>query len=370
MRSGILTKFVFPMSRSGKRKKYIKENKGRGHKFESKEEYFSKNGAILLEKQIALSKGQDVGALQMKIFSEKELRNATNNNDPDLVIGSNHGSVVYKASLDDRTVVIKTPQEDGSNPEMTDLLLTDVSVGMVICHTNMVKIYGCCLETCIPMIVYEFYPNKDLHRYLHGGIALHKPMKWSSRLKGATDIAYALSYMHNALPKPVVHRHVMSYGVLLDSSFQAKLKNFGYSVSITPGKKDESWPVRGTPGYIDPEYIETRKVTDKCDVYSFGVLMLEMLTGRDPIEMAWRGKRLVTEFVSTAERNGVNEMIDKNVLEEGNMDEIQRFLRLALTCVADKGEDRPTMISVVEQLWQIQEDVMLRIKGSAEILIE
>ncbi|KAK9673440.1 hypothetical protein RND81_12G168200 [Saponaria officinalis] len=369
---------MFPMSQSEKKKKYIKENKRRGQKFESKEEYFRKNGAILLEKQMALSKGQDIGARQMKIFSEKELRNATNNYDPDLVtgrLGSNHWTIVYKASLDDRTVVIKTPREVGPCPELTDLLLTDVSVGMVICHTNMVKIYGCCLETCIPMIVYEFYPNKDLHRYLHG-IGLHKPLKWSSRLKGATDIAYALSYMHNALPKPVVHRDVMSYGVLLDSSFQAKLKNFGYSVSITPGKKDESWPVRGTPGYIDPEYIETWKVTDKCDVYSFGVLMLEMLTGLDPIGMARRGKWLVAEFASTAERNGINEMIDKNVLEEGNTDEIQRFLRLALTCVADKGVDRPTMISVVEELWQIQdhepkeEDVMLRIKGSADIRIE
>ncbi|KAL9234885.1 hypothetical protein vseg_009701 [Gypsophila vaccaria] len=348
MRCGVLTKFMFWTSQSEKKK-------GRRQKFETKEEYFRKNGAILLEKQIALSKGQDIGAGQMRIFSEEELRNATENYDPDLAVGSNRGSIVYKANLDDRIVAIKAPQERGSNPEMTDMFLTDVSMGMVICHTNMVKIYGCCLETCIPMIVYEFYPNRDLHRCLHGEIALQKPMKWSDRLRGATDIAYALSYMHNALSKPVVHRHVMSFGVLFDSAFHAKLKNFGYSVSITPGKHNERWPIRGSPGYIDPEYIETRKVTDKCDVYSFGVLMLELLTARDPTEIAWCGKNLVDEFVSAAEKNGVNEMVDKNVLEDWNVDDIQRFSRLALTCVAMKGEDRPTMINVVEELWCIQD---------------
>ncbi|XP_074310207.1 putative wall-associated receptor kinase-like 16 isoform X2 [Silene latifolia] len=343
---------------------YKKKNKG-NKKFEAVEN-FTKNGGILLEKQIALSQGQHIRAVYLKIFSEEELKNATNGYDPDLVVGSYHEGVVYRAILDDRTVAIKIPQERGMNPELTDLFLTDVSIGMVVCHANMVKIYGCCLETSVPMMVYEFYPNKDLSQYLHGDLALEKPMKWSGRLRAAADIAYALSYMHNALSKPVVHRDVKSFGILLDSSFHAKLGNFGYSVSITPGKKDQIWPVHGTMGYIDPEYIETREVTEKCDVYSFGVLMLELLTARDPIKMARCGEDLPNEFVYAAKRIGANEMIDKIVLEEGNMDEIERFVRLALACVAKKGEERPTMICVVAELWQIQEQDSKRRENSTK----
>ncbi|KAK9692192.1 hypothetical protein RND81_09G247200 [Saponaria officinalis] len=362
-------------------------------KFESREEYFTKNGGILLEKQIALSQGQDIGAGQLRILREHEIKEATNDYDPDLVVGSSCDGIVYKGTFDDRIVAIKTapkpvPNNELVDPdlvvgsscdgivykgafddrivaiktapelvphnELVDLYLTDVSIGMVICHNSMAKIYGCCLETCVPMLMYEFYPN-DLYRYLHGNMVMQKPLKWRSRLRAAADIAYALSYMHNALSKPVVHRDITSFGVLLDSSFYAKLASFGYAVAITPGKKDQIWPFHGIPGYIDPEYIETREVTEKCDVYSFGVLMLELITARDPVKMAKRGKDLVDDFASAIQRNGGKEMIDKIVLEEGDMDEIRLFEQLALTCVAKKGEERPNMISVVEELWRIQD---------------
>ncbi|KAK9692194.1 hypothetical protein RND81_09G247400 [Saponaria officinalis] len=190
-------------------------------KFESKDEYFTKNGGILLEKQMALSQGQDIGAGQLKILRECEIKEATNNYDPDLILGSFRGGTVYKGTFDDRTVAIKTAQEAVPNPKLVDRFLTDASIGMVTCHSNMVKIYGCCLETCVPMTVYEFYPNKDLYRYLHGEMALQKLLKWRDRLRVAADVAYALSYMHNALSKPLVHRDVMTFRVLLDSSFHA-----------------------------------------------------------------------------------------------------------------------------------------------------
>ncbi|KAK9735799.1 hypothetical protein RND81_04G228800 [Saponaria officinalis] len=326
-------------------------------KFESKEEYFIKNGGILLEKQMTLSKGQNM-TCHVKIVSQEEIKHATDSYDPQLIVARPREANVYLGTLDDRVVAVKAPKQLDLNPELVDLFLTEVSISTVIRHENMNKILGCCLETYIPMIVYDNEKKgKNLHEILHGEMPLEKPFKWIGRLRGATDVAYALSYMHNALSKPLVHRDVKSFGVLIDSSFHAILVNVAYSVLINPGKKEQRWPVYGTPGYIDPEYIETRELTDKCDVYSFGVLVLELLTGLDPFEMAKSGINLVGEFVSKVERNGgIKEMIDVNVVEEeGHMEEIQRFAQLALQCVAKKGDERPTMIAVVEELWRIQE---------------
>ncbi|XP_074318862.1 putative wall-associated receptor kinase-like 16 [Silene latifolia] len=356
MKLGILAKLLF---RSGQAKSESKNTKKNNEvqKFEAKEEYFIQNGGILLEKQIALSQGKDIGAGQLKFFSADEIKRATNNYDPDLFVRSYSGLSFYKGTLEDKVVGIKICTKPDRNPELVNLLLTDVAIRSVLCHNNMTKIYGCCLETCVPLAVQELLPSKTLYDHLHGDMALQKPLKWTGRLRAATDVAYALSYMHNALSQPLVHRDIMSSGILLDSLFHAKLTFCGYSVAITPGNKDQRWPIHGTPGYIDPEYIKTQEVTEKCDVYSFGVLMLELLTSRDPSEMARCGNDLVDEFVSMVEKNSVKAMFDMILLEEGNIDEIQGFARLALKCVAKKGEKRPSMIGVVEELWLIQDQV-------------
>lgn len=284
-------------------KKMMNKNK-KDSKFESKEKYFIQNGAILLQKQIALSQGQDIGSGQLKVFSIKDIDKATNYYDTDLIVGSVRATV-YKGTLDDRIVAIKLKEtrEHELNPELINLFLTEASTGTVMNHDNMVRLHGCCLETYIPILVYEFLPNGSLFEHLHGGVTFSKTLQWDDRLRVASHISYALSYMHNALSKPVVHRDVQSINVLLDYSFNAKLSNFGYSVSVTPGDTSQRWPVEGSPGYIDPEYMETGEVTDKCDVYSFGVLMLELLTGRQPRMMARAGIDLVDVFVSAAGNN-------------------------------------------------------------------
>ncbi|KNA06177.1 hypothetical protein SOVF_183460, partial [Spinacia oleracea] len=334
--------------------KRSKNKNNRNLKFDSMEEYFIRNGGILLEKQIALSQGQHKGAGQLKIFSRNDIEKATNNYDPDLIVGRSAHHTVYKTTIEDRVLAVQAPSKRESNPLLIDLTLTEACTVMVMNHDNMVKLYGCCLETFVPIPVYEFLSNADLFHHLHGDIASSKRIKWADRLRAATDTAYALSYMHNALAKPVVHRGVNSSSVLLDFSCNAKLTNFGYSVSITPGEKPQRWPIEGTPGYIDPEYVETQEVTDKCDVYSFGVLLFELLTRRQPILMARDGTDLVDVFVSAVRKNCVMEIIDSEVLEEENRDGIQRVARLALSCVAKKGAERPTMIDVVGELWNIQ----------------
>lgn len=321
--------------------------------FESREEYFNQNGGILLAKQIALSQGQNVEASQLRIFSCKDIEKGTNNLDPNLLVGSSTHRNVYKATLKDRNVVIGVPLRSEPNLAMTDRNLTEASIGMTMNHSNMIKLYGCCLESVVPILVYEMLPNGNLSQHLHGDIASSKPIKWGDRLRVAIDTAYALSYMHNSLRKPLVHRGVNSASVLLDHSFHAKLANFGYSVSITPGDTSQRWPVQGTPGYVDPEYVQTQLVTDKCDVYSFGVLMLELLTTKNPVRMLRGGRNLVDVFAEAVEKDCMMKMIDCEVLEQASGNDIQRVAEIALACVAKKGSERPTMIEVVIKLRQI-----------------
>ncbi|KAK9735801.1 hypothetical protein RND81_04G228900 [Saponaria officinalis] len=177
---------------------------------------------------------QNVLEQQIKIYSEEEIKNATNNYDVNLIALHIHEAYVYRATIDDREVVIKTPRkvDENRNPALVNHFLTDVSVAVVIQHDNMNKVYGCCLETYIPMIVYHRTSTRMvLDRYLHVDLGLRRLFTWTGRLKVATDVAYALCYMHNALSKPVIHRDIKSFCVLIDSSFHAILAN-GYKLTV------------------------------------------------------------------------------------------------------------------------------------------
>lgn len=320
-------------------------------KFDSKEEYYIKNGGILLEKQISLSQGQRLVAGELKIFSYQDIEKATNFFDHDLILASSDLRTVYKGTLEDRMIAVKAPPLVEPHPNLIDHHLTEASMSMVMNHDNVVNLYGCCLETSIPVLVHEFFPNGSLFDQLY----VHcKPLQWADRLRVATGTAYALSYMHNALSKPVVHRHVSSQIILLDDNFHAKLTNFGFSVSVTPDETPQKFPIEGILGYIDPEYMKTQEVTDKCDVYSLGVLVLELLTRRQPYLMAIEGTDLVDAFMSAVERNCMMKMIDSEVLEQATREEIQQVAELAAICVAEKGIERPTMIEVVIHLRNIQ----------------
>ena len=161
----------------------MKKNKEKKEvKFEIKEEYFIRNGGILLQKQIALRQGQDIGSRQLKFFSIADIERATNCFDPNLIIGQVR-STIYRGFLDDHMVAIKAPVDLEPSPELLDLLFTEASTGLVMNHDNMVKLYGCCLDPCLPILVYEFLPNGGLFQCLHGGIALKKSLKWGYRLR-------------------------------------------------------------------------------------------------------------------------------------------------------------------------------------------
>ncbi|KAL2941575.1 Wall-associated receptor kinase 3 [Bienertia sinuspersici] len=312
-----------------------------------KERNFIINGAILLEMQIASFDGKCKEPI--KIYSEEDIGRATNGYDPAMIIGHNL-SMVYRGDLEDRAVAIKNFQGRHGSGGMVEFFLNQVTIKQQISHQNVVQLYGCCLETHIPMLVHELMDG-CLSDFLHESNGCW--LSWQNRLIIAIGVAYALSYMHSAGSKPIVHRDVKSSSIFLDKSLFAKLSNFGLSITIDPEDMTESLPINGTIGYIDPEYIITSLVTEKCDVYSFGVVMLELLTGKYPPKM--QGDDIVQYFSSHMTQNSVEEIVDQKLLQEESVKTtLQPFAELIAACVQCPGERRPTMEEVVLKLQEMK----------------
>ena len=189
-----------------------------------KEKFFTKNGGIILQQQLS---GQENSTKTAKIFTTEDLKTATNNYDETLIIGRGGFGIVYKGFLlDNRIVAIKKAKiVDRSQIEQ---FINEVVVLSQINHRNVVKLLGCCLETSIPLLVYEFIPNGTLFEYIHNEKKV-STISWETCIRIVTKIAEALSYLHSAASTPIIHRDVESSNILLDSSYIAKVPDFGAS---------------------------------------------------------------------------------------------------------------------------------------------
>ncbi|RYR47864.1 hypothetical protein Ahy_A07g033839 isoform E [Arachis hypogaea] len=318
-----------------------------------KEHLFQQNGGLLLQQQIAT---HHQGSTQTaKVFSVEELKKATNNFDECNVLGQGGQGTVYKGLLlDNRVVAIKMSKI--SDISQVEHFINEVVVLSQINHRNVVKLLGCCLETKVPLLVYEFVPNGTIHDHLHSYTQISSELTWKVRLRIAAETAEALAYLHFATSIPIIHRDVKTSNILLDRDLTAKVSDFGASRIVPLDKTQITTLVQGTLGYLDPEYFHTSKLTEKSDVYSFGVVLAELLTARKALafDVPEDEKNLAKHFVVSMEEGRLLEIVEKHIVEEAKEEALAEFGNIALRCLKLKGEERPSMKQVAMELERLR----------------
>ncbi|KAL1551985.1 wall-associated receptor kinase 2-like [Salvia divinorum] len=312
-----------------------------------KHKFFLQNGGHMLREKLAT---REASPDMVTIFSSSELQKATNNFHNSMILGRGGFGTVYKGMLADRrTVAIK--RSIRVDPTQIEQFINEVVVLSQINHRNVVKLLGCCLETDVPLLVYEFINNGTLSSHLYNE-AKARALDWNTRLKIATETAGVLSYLHSSASTPIIHRDVKSDNILLDHTLTAKVSDFGASRLVPVDLTQLSTMVQGTFGYLDPEYMQTNQLTEKSDVYSFGVVLLELFTGRRALSLdrPVEEKSLANYFLSVLKQDLLFEILDENIVGLENMEQISAVSKLAKECLNVRGEDRPSMKEVAMEL--------------------
>uniref|UniRef100_A0A0V0IWS3 non-specific serine/threonine protein kinase n=1 Tax=Solanum chacoense TaxID=4108 RepID=A0A0V0IWS3_SOLCH len=289
----------------------------------------------------------------VKEFYFEELTLATKNFDNSSIVGQGGYGKVYQGTLADGTAVAIKRAQEGSLQGLKEFL-TEIELLSRLHHRNLVSLLGYCGEEGEQMLVYEFMPNGTLRDHLSG--KCKEPLSFAMRLKAALGSAKGILYLHTEADPPIFHRDIKASNILLDSKFIAKVADFGLSRLAPVPDLEGTLPahvstvVKGTPGYLDPEYFLTHKLTDKSDVYSLGVVFLELLTGMQPIS---HGKNIVRE-VNLAYRSGMIFNVIDDRMGSYPSECVEKFINLALKCCQEETEGRPSMVEVVRELENIR----------------
>ena len=312
-----------------------------------KEKFFQQNGGILLQQKLSNHQGSVETA---KIYSAEELEKATNNYNVSRVLGQGGYGTVYRGILPDNKVIAIKKSKIGSQRQV-EQFINEITVLTQIIHRNVVKLLGCCLETEVPLLVYEFITNGTLSDHIHDkGQSFF--LSWEKRLKIAAETAGALAYLHSATSVPIIHRDVKTANILLDDDFTAKVSDFGASRLIPHDQTELNTLVQGTFGYMDPEYFHTSQLTEKSDVYSFGVVLAELLTGRMALSfnVLESERNLAKYFVSAVNDDRLFQILEDHIVNEGNIKLLKEVANIAKSCLSLRGEDRPSMKEVAMEL--------------------
>ncbi|KAK9135024.1 hypothetical protein Syun_014354 [Stephania yunnanensis] len=286
-----------------------------------------------------------------RLFSYQELESATSKFSPDKLIGKGGSSQVYKGSLPDGkelAVKILKPSE-----EAVKEFVLEIEIITALQHKNIVSLFGFCYDNNKLLLVYDFLSRGSLEENLHGNKNEKYSFGWEERYKVAIGVAEALEYLHGGSAKPVIHRDVKSSNILLSDDFDPQLSDFGLATwASTSSSHVTCTDVAGTFGYLAPEYFMYGKVNEKIDVYAFGVVLLELLSGRKPISNdSPKGQEsLVMWAKPTLNAGKPVQLLDPVLADNYDHDQMERIAIAAALCIRRAPRARPRMSIILKLL--------------------
>ncbi|KAI4328355.1 hypothetical protein L6164_020714 [Bauhinia variegata] len=313
---------------------------------------------------------QRSASLLPPVFTFEELQTSTNNFDPKRKIGDGGFGSVYLGQLfDSRIVAVKYLHKHHSTAAAgkafsTKSFCNEILILSSIDHPNLVKLHGYCSDPRGLLLIYDYVPNGTLSDHLHGPKSLYRKgsLTWQVRLEIALQTALAMEYLHFSVVPPIVHRDITSSNIFVEKDMRIKVGDFGLSRLLVLQETSSStgyvWTgPQGTPGYLDPDYHRSFRLTEKSDIYSFGVVLLELISGLKAVDQT-RDKRemaLADLVVSRIQMGQLHQVVDPVLaLEEEAMDAVAAVAELAFRCVADDKDDRPDSKEVVEELKRVR----------------
>ncbi|XWS16849.1 hypothetical protein CRYUN_Cryun33cG0015900 [Craigia yunnanensis] len=289
--------------------------------------------------------------LQTSSFSLRQIKSATNNFDAVNKIGEGGFGPVYKGLLADGTV-IAVKQLSAKSKQGNREFVNEIGMISALQHPHLVKLFGCCIEGNQLLLIYEYMENNSLARALFGPEKCQLKLDWPTRQKICIGIARGLAYLHEESRLKIVHRDIKATNVLLDKHLSPKISDFGLAKLDEEDNTHISTRVAGTYGYMAPEYAMRGYLTVKADVFSFGIVTLEIVSGRS--NTSYRPKEecfyLLDWVLVLKEEGSLLDLIDPRMGSDYNKEEVMAMINVALLCTNVNAAARPAMSSVVSML--------------------
>lgn len=305
--------------------------------------------------------GQILPTSNLRVFTFAELKTATRNFRIDTLLGEGGFGKVYKGWLESSrnasgtTVAVKKLNTEGY--QGLEEWQSEIHFLGRLYHPNLVKLLGYCYEETELLLVYEYMQRGSLENHLFGRGAVVQPLPWDLRLKIAIDAARGLSFLHTS-DREIIYRDFKASNILLDGSYNAKISDFGLAkLGPSASQSHLSTTVMGTPGYAAPEYMQTGHLYVKSDVYGFGVVLVEILTGQRAIDLNRpSGRHILTDWIKPElqDRRRLKKVMDDKLEGKYPIKAALPIAKLASRCLAPEPKMRPSMKDVLETLQGVQ----------------
>ncbi|CAN6243966.1 unnamed protein product [Urochloa humidicola] len=291
---------------------------------------------------------------QLKRFAWRELQIATDNFNERNVLGQGGFGKVYKGVLPDATKVAVKRLTDYESPGGEAAFLREVELISVAVHRNLLRLIGFCTTQTERLLVYPFMQNLSVAYRLREFKPSEPILDWPARKRVAIGTARGLEYLHEHCNPKIIHRDVKAANVLLDEDFEPVVGDFGLAKLVDVQKTSVTTQVRGTMGHIAPEYLSTGKSSERTDVFGYGIMLLELVTGQRAIDFSRLEEEeevLLLDHVKKLQREGqLDSIVDGNLNQNYDDEELEMIIQIALLCTQASPEDRPSMSEVVRML--------------------